>query len=82
MFEHARTPGEVVLLDYEWAEDDAWKDRVMRPKPADAGSAGAATASEDDRVERFDTPQYQNAADAALAAAAGGCPTCVETAPA
>ena len=76
-FETLRAPGGVVMLPYEWADDDAWKDSVMRPRPA---GAQPGSKQRDDRVERHAVPQYQTdadraAADAALAA--GGCPTCV-----
>jgi hypothetical protein len=72
-FESLGRPGEVLMLDYEWLDDDAWKDSVMRPR---ADSA----VHDDSRVERYPDPQYQTdadraAADAALAA--GGCATCV-----
>lgn len=77
-FEQFRTPGTFKRLPYEWAENDAWKDRVMRPRPG--ASPKDADAYEDDRVERFDTPQYQTDRDRELAEAAlaeGGCETCV-----
>ena len=66
------TPGTIRELPYEWSPDDSWKDRAMRPKPGSGHS--------DDRVERYDTPQYQttddqDAAEAELAA--GECPGCV-----
>ncbi len=74
-----QAPGTIVDLTYEWRTDDVWKDSVMRPKPAqsehNADSNDDANAHEDDRVERFDTPQYQNEADAD--AAMGPCTTCV-----
>ena len=72
-FETLRTPGEVAMLPYEWADDDAWKDSVMRPRKGDS-------RQRDDRVERAPTPQYQTNADRAAADAAlasGGCATCV-----
>ena len=56
----AQRPGALVELDHRWATDDAWKDDVMR---------------RDSRQERFDTPQYQCAEDAARADP--DCPTCV-----
>ncbi len=62
----AETPGEVVELDYRWAADDAWKESVMRPGPSSNG---------DNRLERFASPQYQCAADAA--AADPNCPSCI-----
>jgi len=77
VFEEAKVPGEVVLLDYEWAEDDDWKDRVMRPHPKDAADG----EHQDDRIARHSTPQYQSAEDARLAEAAGECRTCVSVEP-
>ncbi len=65
-------PGTIVDLDYEWQPDDSWKDRVMRPDPDKPGGDGGG--HDDDRVARFDTPQYQTEADAAAADSA--CPTC------
>ena len=65
-------PGTIRRLPYRWAEDDAWKDLVMRPSP-DGSSA-------DDRTERHPDPQYQSEADRIAAQAAferDGCPTCV-----
>ena len=44
------------MLPYEWADDDAWKDGVMRPR-----SPGAQ--HDDSRVERDDAPQYQTESD-------------------
>lgn len=67
-------PGGVAMLDYDWAEDDAWKDDVMRVEPAAPDRGG------DERIPRSDTPQYQLEADRALAEAAlarGGCEGCV-----
>ena len=65
-------PGTIRRLPYRWAEDDAWKDLVMRPDPG--GSGG------DDRIERHPDPQYQYEEDRLTAEAAferDGCPTCV-----
>jgi len=67
------TPGTIVDLPYQWREDDAWKDTVMRPGKPDASADKSSHA--DDRVERFDTPQYQSSADAD--AAQQPCATCV-----
>ena len=50
--ERARRPGEVLELPWRWAEDDDWKDSVMKS---------------DKRIERFDTPQYQTEADEEMA---------------
>ena len=63
-FKGIATQGSIVSLNYRWAEDDAWKDGVMR-----AGS--------DNRVERHETPQYQSQDDEAVADAE--CKTCVWT---
>ncbi len=65
-------PGTIRELPYQWSADDSWKDYAMRPKPGGRAS--------DDRVERYDSPQYQSAEDedaAQAALAAGGCPGCV-----
>jgi hypothetical protein len=75
LFETLEKPGEIVALPFVWSEDDAWKDRVMRPDPARRGSDHA-----DDRVARDATPQYQDERDRRLAEEAiarGGCETCV-----
>ena len=65
-------PGTIRRLAYRWAEDDAWKDSVMRPEPG--------ASSEDDRVKRHPDPQYQCEEDRTAAQAAferEGCPSCV-----
>lgn len=80
LFESLDAPGEIVRLPFDWAEDDAWKDRVMRPSEDAADRDDEASKHEDDRVERRDAPQYQNDRDRLLAEeamASGGCPTCV-----
>ncbi len=72
-FESVTQPGGIKMLPYEWANDDAWKDAVMRP-------SSASGAHDDTRVERVALPQYQSATDRALAELAlarGGCATCV-----
>jgi hypothetical protein len=72
-FETLTEPGGVVTLPYEWADDDAWKDGVMRPRAAGA-------RHDDSRVERVADPQYQTEADRVsgeAALASGGCATCV-----
>ncbi len=73
--EIAQTPGGIRTLKYQWAKDDAWKDSVMRPQKSH-DKAESSTAV-DDRVERFDTPQYQTVDDEHAADPA--CPTCVWT---
>ena len=73
-FETIQQPGTIITLPHRWSDDDAWKDHAMRPKPRKDGGAA------DDRVERFDTPQYQSEADREAAdanLAAGECPGCV-----
>ncbi|MEC8834436.1 MAG: hypothetical protein VYC07_07040 [Pseudomonadota bacterium] len=71
LLEESRQPGSTTKLRQRWSEDDAWKDGVMRPKlNVDRGGG-----FDDDRVERFATPQYQESEDAALVT--GNCPTCV-----
>jgi hypothetical protein len=69
-FETLDRPGQIVDLPFEWRDDDAWKDAVMRPRAKGEGHA-------DQRVERHDTPQYQCEADRDLAAKNPACPTCV-----
>jgi len=70
VFETAARPGEIVTLPFEWADDDAWKDGVMRPRRGER-------RADDSRVERLDTPQYQCEEDRDAAEQAGDCPTCV-----
>ena len=70
-------PGTIRRLPYRWAEDDAWKDGVMRP-----GSGGPGG---DDRIGRFPDPQYQYEEDRVAAQVAfegGGCPGCIFPGPA
>ncbi len=72
-FETLKEPGQTVMLRYEWADDDAWKDDVMRPRTSGSGDG-------DSRVERTAQPQYQTDSDrtsAEAALASGGCPACV-----
>ena len=71
LLEEARDPGSATTLPQRWSNDDAWKDTVMRPKAI----ADREGAFDDDRVERFATPQYQESEDADLVT--GDCPTCV-----
>ncbi|MEM7098176.1 MAG: hypothetical protein AAF541_07960 [Pseudomonadota bacterium] len=72
-FSQLGKPG-IVDLPFLWQQDDAWKDKVMRPS---SETAKSNSSHEDDRVQRFDTPQYQNDEDAHLAASQSECPTCV-----
>ena len=73
----AEAPGAIRRLDLRWAADDAWKDGVMRPKPASAADGGGEV--EDDRVARTDVPQYQFEAD--REAVEPACPTCIVPSP-
>ena len=72
-------PGTIVKLNYQWQADDAWKDRVMRSAPKAQGSrskhSDTARSHADSRVQRFASPQYQTAEDAA--AADSECATCI-----
>ena len=58
-FETMETPGSIQSLPFHWADDDAWKDAVMRPR-AGGGDGGEPR---DDRSERSGEPQYQYDAD-------------------
>lgn len=62
---HANEPGVIVDLPHVWADTDDWKDGVMRVTTSSTGEA----STEDDRVARHDTPQYQSDADATAAEA-------------
>lgn len=75
-FESIERPGTMIDLAYEWADDDAWKDRVMRPR-TDAAPDAPSEHHADDRIQRFDTPQYQTEDDARLAPDPEHCPSCV-----
>ena len=63
-FEELTSPGKVIDLPMRWAEDDAWKDRVMRSNEALEGFEQAAESlSGDQRTPRTATPQYQSLQD-------------------
>ena len=67
-FEELSSPGRVIDLPMRWAEDDAWKDRVMRPDAAHKSPEQAPDSlSGDQRTPRRDTPQYQSPLDEAEA---------------
>ncbi len=66
-FERMTAPGTIVDLPYTWRADFDWKDGVMRPKAKTAAQTDKQANHADDRVERYDTPQYQTAEDAAVA---------------
>ena len=61
-------PGRIRDLPYRWAEDDGWKDSVMR--------ADTSGRHSDDRTARDDSPQYQCEADRLAAEAQPDCPGC------
>jgi hypothetical protein len=48
-FSSLTTPGTVKMLPFRWSQGDAWKDTAQR--------------GPDDRLPRYDTPQYQSDAD-------------------
>lgn len=58
------TPGRITDLPHRWADDDDWKDAVMRVSESSDGEKQA----DDDRVARDPTPQYQTDDDATAAA--------------
>jgi hypothetical protein len=70
-------PGEIRTLPYQWSADHSWKDRVMRPQPPSDDDDEVAAHGADDRLERTDEPQYQQAADRRAVAISDGCPGCV-----
>ena len=69
----ASGPESVLELGYHWSASDEWKDSVMREKVEVDGEL----VEYDDRVERYDTPQYQSETDEAAATAQPECQTCV-----
>ena len=61
------TPG-TVTLPFKWTEDEAWKETAER--------------GPDERLPRYETPQYQSKADRLLAETNNpSCAVCVETSP-
>jgi hypothetical protein len=56
-FETMEKPGSIDRLPFHWADDDVWKDSVMRPR-SDGGEE-----HRDDRSERSGEPQYQSEMD-------------------
>ena len=69
----AEEPESVLDLGLSWAGSDAWKDGAFRSKVMRDGEL----VEYDDRVERFDTPQYQSTQDAVAAEREPECSTCV-----
>ena len=65
VFATAQPASTMVDLPFRWADDDSWKDTVMRPSSTgDGAESDESEEMVDDRRERFDTPQYHNDADA------------------
>lgn len=64
-FTSLTAPGSVKVLPFRWSAEDAWKETAQRDK--------------DDRVPRYDTPQYQTEEDRRLAEEdfASACATCI-----
>lgn len=64
-FTSLTTPGSVKHLPFRWSERDEWKETAQRGK--------------DDRVPRYDTPQYQTEDDRRLTEEhyEAACATCV-----
>ena len=65
-FETLSVPGSMSHLSYRWDENDQWKDKVFATAEKSVDSEESKTENngyEDDRVARYDTPQYQTAAD-------------------
>jgi len=58
-FETMEKPGSVDRLPFHWADDDVWKDSVMRPR-SDGAEGGE---HRDDRSERSGEPRYQSELD-------------------
>jgi len=67
--EKIKSPGEIINLELSWEETDESKNSVMRP------SNNYQKNASDDRVARFNTPQYQTTEDSKVADS--NCPTCV-----
>jgi len=63
-FETMEEAGSIDRLPLHWAENDSWKDSVMRPR------TGGDEGHNDDRSERSGEPQYQLESDREAAARA------------
>lgn len=83
-FEDAGSPGDIRQVPLVWPGDAGWKDAVMRPEAKDQEAPDPNQAQEqashaslrgDQRVERYDSPQYQLPDDAV--AAEPNCSSCV-----
>ncbi len=73
-FETIHSPGTIVDLPFPWANDDDWKNQVLRSRPR---AAGESSGSADSRVSRLPTPQYQTVDDEAAAVACHDGTDCV-----
>ncbi len=84
--EDAVSPGGIHQVPLVWPGDAGWKDAVMRPEvkgleapdpnqEADREKASLASLRGDQRVERYDSPQYQLPDDAV--GAEPNCSSCV-----
>jgi hypothetical protein len=61
-------PGSIATLPFRWSDDETWKDTAQR--------------GPDDRLPRYDTPQYQTEGDRRLAETNdASCAVCVDEAP-
>jgi hypothetical protein len=67
-FETIVTPGSMIALPYKWADDDAWKETVMRSPSGEP---------RDERRARVETPQYQRCSDSEAADEAAPCASCI-----
>ncbi len=63
-FETMASTGSIERLPFDWAEDDSWKESVMRPREGNGGGHS------DERRERSPEPQYQLESDRVAAAVA------------
>lgn len=61
-FESLSESGSMAHLPYRWADTDDWKDKVFAPVESKESSE-ESPEYDDDRVARYDTPQYQNEDD-------------------
>ena len=65
-FESLSEPGSMAHLPYRWADNDDWKDKVFAPVESEESSEKSG-GYDDDRVARYETPQYQSEEDHAAA---------------
>ncbi len=73
-FADADHPGWMSDQSIHWADDDSWKDSVMRPV---ASGTTDIPGSDDERSPRRDTPQYQSIDDASAAEKTHGDEQCL-----